>query len=71
MDFGKTGGMSTATVAAKGTEGACNKQDGREHEEGLEDGNMRGQLKRGHGRMDTKVPLFVRRNKGTGFALSY
>ena len=24
MDFGKTGGMSTATIAAKGTEGACN-----------------------------------------------
>lgn len=44
MDFGKMGGMSTATIAAKGTEGACNKQDGREHEEGLEDGNMRGQL---------------------------
>lgn len=73
MDFGKTGGMSTATlsqrrkrrnrekvrektkggegsnehydtVAAKGTEGACNKQDGREHEEGREDGNMRGLL---------------------------
>ena len=38
MDFGKTGGMSTATVAAKGTEGACNKQDGREHEEGREKG---------------------------------
>jgi hypothetical protein len=45
---GKTKGggdqMSTATVAAKGTEGACNKQDGREHEEGREDGNMRGLL---------------------------
>ena len=30
--------MSTATVAAKGTEGACYKQDGREHEEGREKG---------------------------------